>query len=161
MKNYTHMSGHCYCLPSCNSIKFSFNEKQLPINTDEECSSGTTGYLQTIGKLNTYPTFINALNILSNNNTGKLFDWKSQIKIPSYQKMCEMIYKNDISMVEILMEGQTYTRMKQSLKVTLAEKIGTVGGQLGLFCGFSVIVIFELAYWILSLLSSFFNIIKN
>lgn len=65
-----------------------------------------------------------------------------------YYDYCDEALKNDFAIVEFQMEAKTYTTMKQSLKISNLEKVGSVGGSLGFFTGFSVLAIFELVYWI-------------
>ena len=48
----------------------------------------------------------------------------------------------DKYILELQMEGQTFIRYKKSLRVTWADKLGNLGGTLGLFCGFSILTFF-------------------
>lgn len=154
MKDYNYMSESCHCLPDCNSVKYSFSEKQIPIHLKKECDSSNFGFLKTIKKFKYRPKFyslIRKASSLQNNLT--IIDWKTEIKqhATSLYADCYELYTKDISLVEIELEGQTFMRMKQSLRVNWADKLGTVGGSLGLFCGFSVLAIFELVQWMFQL----------
>ena len=86
------------------------------------------------------------------NRTGELFDWRNQVKIPEFEEYCKDLYKQDIAVLEVQMEGQSFMRMKQSLRYSDSDKLGVVGGTLGLFCGASVIILAEVFhYFIVSL----------
>ena len=60
----------------------------------------------------------------------------------------------DKSELIIRMEGPTFMTLKRSLKVTFADKLGSIGGTLGLFSGFSLLAIMELIHWICKIINS-------
>ena len=67
---------------------------------------------------------------------------------------CRQSLQKDIAMIEVQIEGQSFIRMRQSLRKTLGDKLG---GTLGLFTGFSFMAIVELIYWILVTLQRIFK----
>ena len=67
----------------------------------------------------------------------------------------EKIITNDEAVLDIRLEGPTYMTLKRSLKVTFADKLGSIGGTLGLFSGFSLLAIMELIHWIFKIVNSF------
>ena len=62
---------------------------------------------------------------------------------------CKEVFKEDVVHVVIKMENQSYMKMKKSLKYNTAIKLGTIGGTIGLFTGFSFMALVEIAYWII------------
>ena len=46
MNNKTYMAESCYCLPDCNTLKFSYHEKQIPINVRHECSASKKSFFR-------------------------------------------------------------------------------------------------------------------
>ncbi len=118
------------------------------------------GFFDARAKLEESPTLFNALRILSSNTEGRKINWKKEIdaKFDMFQDLCKEFYSKDVAIVEIQIPGQTFVRFKQSLRVNISGMIGTVGGTLGLFCGFSILAIFEILHWFcLAVVKSFQN----
>ena len=154
MANYTYMNDNCYCLPNCNTVKFPFNEKQLPIDVENECmNSRKIGYNMIIYKAarTLLPHTIIQDNIGYRNNYT-IGNWKD-FKSVNYKEFCKTILRKDIALVHVQIDGQTFVKLKQSLRVTIADKFGSIGGTLGLFCGFSILAAFEVVFWILKALN--------
>ena len=61
---------------------------------------------------------------------------------------CRSYLKHEYAHVTIRIDGTTYLKRVKSLKYKESDKFAIVGGTLGLFSGFSFIVIFELLYWV-------------
>ena len=152
MRDFSHMGNECHCLADCDAVKFSFSEKQLPIDLKSECVGSNPGFGQTIRKITfTLPFFAIAYDVLTNTKPNQTIDWKQQVRVSAnnniYQAQCLKMYAEDISLVEVQMEEQTFLKLRQSLRITLPEKLGNIGGNLGLMCGFSALAIFELIHW--------------
>ena len=62
---------------------------------------------------------------------------------------CQNYIRNDYARIKIRVDGSSYLKRLQSLKHGDADKFAIIGGTLGLFTGFSFIVIFEMIYWII------------
>ena len=65
-----------------------------------------------------------------------------------FEKLCNKIQTKDQTSLELRLEGPTFMTMERSLRVTFADKLGSIGGTLGLFSGFSLLAIMELIHWI-------------
>ena len=61
--------------------------------------------------------------------------------------LCQNYVKNEFAQVTIRIDGSSYLRHIQSLSMSTADKIGAIGGTLGLFSGFSFLVLFEIFHW--------------
>ena len=62
---------------------------------------------------------------------------------------CQNYIQNNYARIKIRVDGSSYLKRLQSLKHGDADKFAIIGGTLGLFTGFSFIVIFKLIYWII------------
>ena len=154
MNNFSFMASDCFCLPNCDSVKFSFSEKQLAIKWQKLCEGMSSGFGYTNNKLRfTRPVFVSAKEAFKKAiQANSSIDWNKDVKKNSYeilQEQCKKFYTEDISLVEVQMEGQTFTKMKQSVRSTWEEKFSTVGGTLGLCLGFSALAIVEVIHWTL------------
>lgn len=150
MKDHTFMGSSCYCLPSCNSIKFSYTEKPITTNLKKRCFPSSPGYIATSRKFDyTWPNIAKLQHYYasgsynsSSTNWNEVFSNK-----PPTEELCQNLYESDIAVVEIQIEGQSYVKMRQSLRVTFTDKLGTIGGTLGICTGFSVLALVEALYW--------------
>ena len=78
-------------------------------------------------------------NVNEDKNDAKtLFDIKS----------CKRLFSKDVTIIEVQLMNKAYRKITQKLRVTFADQIGSIGGTLGLFCGFSFLAIVELLHWI-------------
>ena len=157
MQDHGQVEDNCYCLPDCNSVKFSYTEKQLPLKVDKECTRGMAWWLNVNYKRRFQVPNVNwILPLLEKaNETGELFDWRNKVKVPKFEDYCKTLHKQDIAVLEIQMEGQAFLRMKQSLRYSDSDKLGVVGGTLGLFCGASVIALAEIFHYFIMSMSYF------
>ena len=155
MNNDTYELDNCKCYPSCSATYYSFQlESQLPIDVEKECSANSRGHTYTMFKFeNGIPILHNLIHLLQ---SGSLSDFIEMVEgtIAYYDhkimvRKCQEMFKQDIAHVVIKMESQSFTKMKKSLKYNTTIKLGTIGGTIGLFTGFSFMALVELAYWII------------
>ena len=161
MNNFTFMGQQCFCLPDCNAVKFSYVEKQMPLELETECASLNRGFQETVAKLKPINSnYAKALKFLpryvASNTT---INWKKNITNPMKYlvELCEEFHSQDISVIEVQMEGQTFKRYRQSLRVTMEDRLSNIGGTLGLCLGFSALAIFESVFWLLKTLYEVFT----
>ena len=150
MNNLTFLSDNCFCLPDCDVLKFSYHEKQLPIDLKSDClalSATVPGYWQTIEKK------VILFDFLLYRMYQKLQSKEISPENDFNQNLCLIMTSEDKFILEVQLEGQTFIKYKKSLRVTTADKFGNLGGTLGLFCGFSVLACFEVFHWICKILS--------
>ena len=74
---------------------------------------------------------------------------------------CQNYIRNDYARIKIRVDGSSYLKRLQSLKHGDADKFAIIGGTLGLFTGFSFIVIFELIYWIIVTIKKVIVLLTN
>lgn len=152
MQNHTHQAEYCNCLPKCNTIQISTNiESQTPIDTKYECEGIGSSYAAK--KLRNVPFSKSVLYEMSKSiKEGKPFNAQNQTKKSIFDS-----FMKDIAIIEVQIGGQSYIKMRQTLRKTLGDKVGELGGTLGLFTGFSFMAIVELIYWILVTLLRIFK----
>ena len=150
MGNLTYKTTSCSCLPSCNSIKYDFNIDLTRKITNEEieemCFWGRP-HMQYI--LETEKSIFELKRITN----------MSKLRERHVKEMCRSYLRHEYAHVTIRIDGTTYLKRVKSLKYTETDKLSIVGGTLGLFSGFSFIVIFELFYWVVTTVKRLF--VKN
>ena len=78
-------------------------------------------------------------------------DWetlKRTITDEYYSKLCKRIQSKDKATITVKLEGPTFRKYRRSMRVSFTDKLGSIGGTLGLFSGFSLMAIIELIHWI-------------
>ena len=87
-------------------------------------------------------------------NTKKSIIWKDWESLKRtvtneyYSKLCKRIQSKDKAKITVKLEGPTFRKYRRSMRVTFTDKLGSIGGTLGLFSGFSLMAIIELIHWI-------------
>ena len=87
-------------------------------------------------------------------NVSNWSELENKIMNDHYSKLCKSMMTNDMVRVQLKLEGPSFTIMQRSLKNTFTDKLGSVGGTLGLFSGFSLLAIVELIHWICRIFNS-------
>ena len=153
MKNSTFEEENCKCLPSCSATYYSFQlESQLPIDLNKECAVNARGHTYVKSKLKNSMPFFWHMQSGRKESTQIIIEMFSN---PYYYhekivtKKCREIFKGDVAHVVIKMENQSFMKLKKSLKYNTTIKLGTIGGTIGLFTGFSFMALVEIAYWII------------
>ena len=78
-------------------------------------------------------------------------DWESlkwTVTNEYYSKLCKRIQSKDRAKITVKLEGPTFRKYRRSMRVSFTDKLGSIGGTLGLFSGFSLMAIVELIHWI-------------
>ena len=78
-------------------------------------------------------------------------DWKNlnrSITDEYYAILCKRIQNEDKAKITVILKGPTFKKYRRSLRVTFTDRLGSIGGTLGLFSGFSLMAIIELIHWI-------------
>ena len=78
-------------------------------------------------------------------------DWKNlnrSITDEYYTILCKRIQNEDKAKITVILKGPTFKKYRRSLRVTFTDRLGSIGGTLGLFSGFSLMAIIELIHWI-------------
>ena len=159
MRNVTYQRNSCKCQPLCNVKKFTTTETISPLETTSKCKVGNN---RNRFLLNFVFPRIPQSKIIETN----IKDLKGGVLIPpeyfyeqEYAKnVCPKKILENMAIIQVKVIDSSYVKMRQSLRTSFGEKIGVLGGTLGLFTGFSVMVLVEIAYWIIIMGKS---ILKN
>ena len=158
MQNFTYQAENCNCIPKCNTVKFSSHfESSIPLKGAKECDAPVVKYSGS--KISNIPMSKFVLDQVEKNiSNERPLDAKLLTDLSIISKdFCTNSIEKDFAVIEVQIEGQSYIKMRQSLRKTLGDKLGELGGTLGLFTGFSFMAIVELIYWILVILQRIFK----
>ena len=84
-------------------------------------------------------------------------DWESLNRTDTdiyYTELCKQIQNEDKIRITIRLEGSTFMELKRFLRVSFTDQLGSIGGTLGLFSGFSLLAIVELIHWVCMIVCS-------
>ena len=70
---------------------------------------------------------------------------------------CIQELMTNMAKVTIEIDGFSYLSRVQSLRYSISDKIGTIGGLLGLFTGFSFLALVEIFYWMIVTIKDIFR----
>ena len=159
MKNVTYQRNSCECLPLCNVKKFTTTETISPLDTSSKCKEykDRSRYLTNF----VHPRIPNSKIIEANIKEiryGVPVPPKSFYGEEYVKHVCPKKIAENMAVIQVEVIDSSYVKMRQSLRTSFGEKIGFLGGTLGLFTGFSVMVLVEIAYWIIIMGKS---ILKN
>ena len=154
--NYGLFGKKCFCLNDCESAKYSQFATLKPFNKDVCTNPSDLSYfLDSVSsvKLNQEALILSKMLVPMKNVSD--FDKIVEKIMQNYnRKICEKIQTKDRSILEIRLEGPTFMILKRSQRVTFVDKLGSIGGTLGLFSGFSLLAIMELIHWIFKIINS-------
>ena len=63
-------------------------------------------------------------------------------------EQCISYIKNEYAHVRVRIDGSSFVRHGAGLAYSTSDKFALIGGTVGLFSGFSVLVIFEIIHWL-------------
>ena len=72
-------------------------------------------------------------------------------------KSCLDYVANGFSWITVKVVGSSYLRRSQSISMSFSDKLGVIGGTIGLFSGFSFVALFEFCYWFVITLIKYFK----
>ena len=107
------------CIQNCNELTFSVVEKEMPLNPDLSCriDSGVKAYVDK--KLDTvFSGYLQTTRpLLSSKNSWD--DFKTDV--------CTRAFREDLAVVQVEFASSKFTRAKQSVAMTLGDKIANLG----------------------------------
>ena len=169
------------CPSNCDDVRFTINEKEIPIDVKEHCDNPNIadGYILTKNLLskNYFPLAYNYYKMeqYATTNDSRLAETSLEV----WRQECYEIMKNDIAIVNVKMESGKYIRTIKDKRMTFADKLAAfgrlfkslekfnlhrfehfsllLGGTLGLFTGMSILSMVEIVFWIAKIPGSFFK----
>ena len=142
------MNKECFCLSDCESTKYAYSVILKPFNLDECDTDWHQLTLIPYDTMQQRALVFARTEITTSNNVSNWSELENRIMNDYYSKLCKSMKTNDMVRVQLQMEGLSFTTMKRSIKDTFTDKLGSIGGTLGLFSGFSLLAIVELIHWI-------------
>ena len=155
-KDYGLFDNKCFCLSDCENVKYSKFATLKPLDMDVCTNPSDLNYfLNSVSsvKLNQEALILSKM-LVPMKNVSDLDKIVDKIMQNHDEKICEKIKTRDRSTLEIRLEGPTFMILKRSQRVTFVDKLGSIGGTLGLFSGFSLLAIMELIHWICKIINS-------
>ena len=143
MKNITYLGQQCQCLPGCNHVQYeSHVEVSNPLSKNEAtqyCSS----YSDALYHYNIKKNPVYLIELMNTSYSGVDY--------------CIHELMTNMAKVTIEIDGFSYLSRVQSLRYSISDKIGTIGGLLGLFTGFSFLALVEIFYWMIVTIKDVFG----
>ena len=168
MKNITYQRNSCKCQPLCNVKKFTTTETISPLESTSRCKEDKYSILTKFVHPRIPKSKIVETNI-KKIKYGVPVPEQSFFGAEYIKNVCPRKILENMAVIQVEVIDSSYVKMRQSLRTSFGEKIGVLGGTLGLFTGFSVMVLVEIAYWIIIMGKrilkingfSLFNILKK
>lgn len=129
MRYLTNHNEDCDCQPDCDSVQFTYTEKEWPLDIDEECSASSNFLVNLILQMNhMWKRAVESYNYLKNGiiiGEGPFYQTGSskEHKI----EFCKAILSKDIARVSIQMDSEKFTRYKQSIKLSFTDQVASFG----------------------------------
>ena len=138
----------CECLPSCSQISYKYVVDSVRKFTPDEVLRLCKPQKPHFEVVNNgeRPTF----------NITRMANVSKTLRVHSEEKCYDYVSKG-YARVTVKMAGSSYLRRSQSITVSFSDKLGVIGGTVGLFSGFSFVALFEFGYWIFITLIKFFK----
>ena len=134
---------HCIdmCPPDCDDIRFSINKQEIAVNVDEECQMWKqSGMILAKNLMDQYKFYQDFSFNSSENLDDTLIERKKRI--------CREIMANDIALVKIRLEGNTYMKTIKSKRFTFADKLAFFGMSSFFYpCIFRILLYFYSFAW--------------
>ena len=157
MKNISYQRNSCKCQPLCNVKKFTTTETISPLESTSRCKEDKYSILTKFVHPRIPKSKIVETNI-KKIKYGVPVPEQSFFGAEYVKNVCPRKILENMAVIQVEVIDSSYVKMRQSLRTSFGEKIGVLGGTLGLFTGFSVMVLVEIAYWIIIMGKSIFKI---
>ena len=150
LANSTQKLESCSCLPSCSSVNYKIAIDSIKKFTASEVEAmcRMALYPQPMYVYNTESKplidIINMMNVTESEGSHSL-------------KSCRDYVANGYARITVKVDGSSYLRRSQSIAMSFSDKLGVIGGTIGLFSGFSFVAVFEFCYWIVITLFKYYK----
>ena len=143
MSNSSYRIRNCNCLQGCSEVNYKFfiasSRKFTHSEVEELC-------YHFFAKQHPHYVYIRA-EIEAN------FDIMVMKNLSATEKdlateQCISYIKNEYAHVRVRIDGSSFLRHGAGLAYSTSDKLALIGGTVGLFSGFSVLVIFEIIHWL-------------
>ena len=118
---------NCDCDPDCERTLFTLSKTTRPIQVEDECSLGGDSLKYIYQRK---PFLLNMLHAFNLRRSKRYFEDLGASHEPLqrvYQTVCRKMMREDVAKVHVRIARETFTRTKQRLRNTLADKIADFG----------------------------------
>jgi len=148
--NVTYKLESCNCLPSCSEVTYKVLIESVRKFTARE--------VETMCRTSKYPHVM----YIYNTEAKHLIDIIKMMNVTEEdylysKKSCLDYVANGFSRITVKVVGSSYLRRSQSIAMSFSDKLGVIGGTIGLFSGFSFVALFEFGHWIVVTLIKYFK----
>ena len=128
MRVLSNHNDDCGCLPDCDSVQFTYTEKEWSLD-HEECSASSNFFLNLILQMNhMWNRAIEAYNYLKNDIViGEGPFYKTGSSKDHRIDFCKAVLSADIALVRVQLDSEKFTRYKQSIKLSFTDQVASFG----------------------------------
>ena len=147
--NSTHKLDYCSCLPSCSNFNYKIvidSIKKFTTSEVEAMCKDRNPHQMYVYNTEAKP-LIDIIKMMNVTEEHYLFAKKS----------CLDYIANGYSRITVKIVGSSYLRRSQSIAMSFSDKLGVIGGTIGLFSGFSFVALFEFGYWVVITLIKYYK----
>ena len=147
MNNGTYKIKSCKCLQGCSEVKYKFfigsNRKFTEDEVEEICQDTKPHWIYVYQEQEAIAEHKQMKNLTALDNDVAI-------------ETCKQYIKNEYAHVRVRIDGSSFMRHSAGLTYSTSDKFALVGGTVGLFSGFSVLVIIEVIHWLVILIKRAF-----
>ena len=139
-----------YCLEDCNGMQLTWEKSFRPINIEKICKRGSVlhKYLMESAKQHFSDNHYNRLTTGDKEKVVQQFIYLDMTMrngniSDHYVTLCKDFVEKYVAIVTVETPTNVITKISRDMSATLFEMMGILGGQIGLFTGFSMLSILE------------------
>ena len=139
-----------YCLDDCNGVQLSWEKSFRPIDIEKICRKGSVlhEYLMKSAKQHYSDDHYKRLTTGDKEKIAQEFIYldntmRNENISDHYETLCKEFVENYVAIITIEAPTDVITKIARDLETTFFELMGILGGELGLFTGFSMLSILE------------------
>ena len=139
-----------YCLDDCNGIQQTWEKSFRPINIEKICRKGSAlhEYLMKSAKQHFSDDNYKRLTTGDKEKIAQQFVYldktmRNENISDHYETLCKQFADKYIAIITVEAPTDVITKISRDLETTFFELVGILGGELGLFTGFSMLSILE------------------
>ena len=145
------------CLEDCNGMQLSWEKSYRPINIEKICKKGSAlfEFLKKSEKQHFSQDYYNRWKLAAEDYTqfekiDKIM--KDGNESNHYVIQCKQFVEQYISIVSVETPTNVMTLTEREVEASLYERVGVLGGEIGLFTGASIMSILDIASYIYNLI---------
>ena len=131
MKYLKNNHDKCECLPDCDSVQFTYSEKEWPLNPEKECSFSSNLLIYLIQKqVNIWDRGVEVFNYFARNiSIGEGPFYKNSESKYYRIELCKALLKEDIALIRVQLDLDKFLRFKQNIKLSFTDQVASFGNE--------------------------------